>query len=133
MSEPRIVLWDLETLPNLKEVMKIFPSLSNYPGLTMKASINSIICFGYKIYGEKKTHCINAWDFPEWNKNVNDDKKLCQEAYSILSAADAIVTHNGRRFDWKFFQTRLLLHGMKPLSNIMHIDTGAASKSNLLM
>lgn len=131
MGEPKLVLFDLETLPNMKEVMKIFPNISAYPGLSLKASINSIICFGYKIYGDSKVHCVNAWDFKNWDKDINDDSKVVEAAYEILKDADGIITHNGRRFDWKFLQTRLLYHKMAPLPNIRHIDTCTESKRNL--
>ena len=113
--------------------MKVLPSLSDYPGLTLKASINSIICFGYKVWGEKEVNCINAWDFPSWKKDVNNDKELLKSLSEILNDADAVVTHNGRRFDWKFIQTRLSYHNLPPLPRIIHIDTCAVSKANLLM
>lgn len=133
MAEPRIILFDIETLPDLEQVMSVFTSLSDYPGQTLKASINSVIVFGYKVFGEKKTHCINAWDFPNWKKNINDDSKLVEALREILVSADAVVTHNGRRFDWKFIQTRMLKHNLKPLPNIPHIDTCSEAKKNLLM
>jgi hypothetical protein len=132
-SEPRIILWDLETLPDLREVMKVIPNIGAYPGLTLKATINSIICFGYKVWGEKKTHCVNAWDFKNWKKDVNDDSEMVKVAYEILKDADAIVTHNGKRFDLKFLQTRLLKYDLPPLPKIIHIDTCSESKKNLLM
>jgi len=133
-TEPRIVLFDLETIPDLREVMKVFPGLSAYPGLTLKASICSILCMGYKIHGEKRTNIIHAWDNKKvWDADVNDDKILCEKIYNVLKDADALVTHNGRRFDLKFLQTRLLKHGLPPLPKIQHIDTCVLAKSNLLM
>ena len=132
-SEPKIVLFDLETMPNLQEVMKVMTQLSNYPGLTMKATINSIICFGYKIFGEKKTNCINAWDFKEWKKDINNDKPLVEKAIEVLSDADCVVTHNGKSFDWKFLQTRIMYHGLNPLPKILHVDTKHVAKSNLFL
>lgn len=133
MSEPRILLFDIESMPDLDMVMNHLPSMSDYPGLTLKASINSVICFGYKWYGEGKTHCLNAWDFKGWRTNINDDKELLKAALEIISTADAVVTHNGKRFDWKFIQTRLLKHNLPPLPKIVHIDTCAEAKRNLLM
>jgi DNA polymerase elongation subunit (family B) len=132
-SEPRIILWDLETLPDLREVMKVIPNLGEYPGLTLKASINSIICFGYKIVGDKQAKCLNAWDYANWKRDVNDDSKLVKDIYDILIDADVVVTHNGKRFDWKFLQTRLMKHNLPPLPRILHIDTCAESKKNLFM
>lgn len=115
------------------EVMKVMPGLSAYPGLTLKASINSIICFGYQIFGEEKVRCLNAWDYSSWTKDLNDDEKLLKDAREILSTADVVVTHNGKRFDWKFFQTRLLKYGMDPLPKINHIDTCALAKQHLFL
>lgn len=129
---PRIILWDLETLPNLPEVLKVFTRLGDYPGLTLKATHSSIICFGYKVLGEKVTKCICAWDFKSrWKKDINDDYELVKAASKILQTADVIVTHNGKSFDFKFLQTRLLYHGLPPLPKILHIDTKNESKKNL--
>ncbi len=133
MSGPRILLFDLETLPNLPEALKVWTALSNYPGQTLRASITSIICVGWKILNSKQTHCINAWDFQSWQKDVNDDGPLVREAHKIFKGVDCIVSHNGKRFDWKFFQTRLLFHGLEPLPKIHHVDTCAEAKRNLLI
>jgi DNA polymerase elongation subunit (family B) len=133
-NEPKIILFDIETLPDLKEVMKVIPQIGAYPGLTLKATLNSVICFGYKVFAEDdKPKCINAWDFKPWAKDVNNDYEIVKAAREILSEADAVVTHNGRRFDWKFLQTRLIYHKLPPLPKIPHIDTCALAKSNLFL
>lgn len=121
--KPNIILWDLETMPDMEKVMAIFPSIGNWPGRTFKAELSSIICFGYKKLGDKKAKCINAWDYPGWKKNINDDLELVKAAYDILKDADEIVTHNGKSFDVKVLNTRLLFHGLPPLPKIMHTDT----------
>jgi len=132
ISEPKIVFFDIETIPDMKEAMKVWCQLSNYPGQTMKATITTIICVGYKILGEKRTRCINAWDFPEWEKDINDDKKVCLAIHKVLEGADAVVTHNGVRFDWKHLQTRFLVHGIPPLPKIKHIDTCLVARKSFL-
>ena len=133
-TEPKIILYDLETLPILSQVMKVFTGLSAYPGLTLKASINSVICFGYREFGvDDKAKCLKAWDFKAWNKDVNNDYDLLVKAREILSEADAVVTHNGKRFDQKFFNTRLLINGLKPLHKIPHIDTCQLAKQHLYL
>lgn len=131
--EPRIVFWDLETLPNPHEVMKVYPRLSQYPGLTLKASITSIICAGYKWLGETTTHCINVWDTPRGRKNLHDDYDVVKALYDELIQADCIVTHNGTRFDLKFLQTRLLYHGLPPLPKVIHIDTCNVLRTKLML
>lgn len=131
MSDPRIVFFDIESLPNLLEALKVWPQISNYPGLTLKASINSIACVGWKRLGESEVHCIHSWDYPTWAEDVNDDKALCAAIYEVLKDADCVVTHNGKRFDWKFLQTRLLYHGLPVLPKLHHVDTCAEVKKNL--
>lgn len=116
-------------MPDFEQVLKIWPSLGDYPGKTLRATITTIICAGYKYLDEKQTHCLNVWDFPRCK--INDDKRLVKALYEVLSKADAIITHNGKRFDWKFLQTRLLYHGLPPLRNIPHIDTKELASRNL--
>lgn len=84
--------------------------------------------------GEKRTRCINAWDFKRrWSKDVNDDYMVVKQLYSVLKTADAVVTHNGKRFDWKFLQTRLMHHGFLPLHSIPHLDTCNEAKKYLYL
>ena len=128
-SGPKIVAFDLETLPILREALKAWPGLSNFPGTTLKASLSSIICFGYKVLGEdSEAKVISAWDFPEWQTDVNNDMPLLRAAYEILKDADAVITQNGKSFDEKVIQTRLLLNGMDILPSIKHVDTKYLAK-----
>jgi DNA polymerase elongation subunit (family B) len=131
MAKPKIIIFDLETLPNLSEALRVWTQLSQYPGKTLRATISSIICVGWKHLGGSKTECINAWDFKNWKKDVNDDYEVCKAFYEIVKDADAVITHNGIRFDWKYFQTRLVYHGLSPLHNIPHIDTKKLASQNL--
>jgi DNA polymerase elongation subunit (family B) len=121
-AEPKIILWDLETLTNLKEIMKVIHQVGAWPGRTLKADLNSIICFGYKVFGEKKASIKNAWDFKGWKRDINDDYELVKYIRAVLADADAIVTFNGKRFDLPVLNTRLMIHGLDPLHEIPHVD-----------
>jgi uncharacterized protein YprB with RNaseH-like and TPR domain len=95
----------------------------------MKADINSILCVGYQIMGES-AKCISVWDFKSaFKKDLNNDYHVCKFAYELLKEADAVITHNGKRFDWKFLQTRLRVNGLPELPKIIHIDTCAVAKA----
>ena len=140
MKKPRIITFDLETIWDIDKIANedVFFSLSNWPGRTMKASIGSIICFGYKVWGEKKPHCINVWDDKaSFKANINDDYLVCAAAYEILKDADAIITHNGRRYDFKYLETRLKINGLPSLpphlKTASHIDTCAVAKASFSM
>jgi DNA polymerase elongation subunit (family B) len=129
MKKPKIVIWDLETLPDPEKIYDVIPSIGAWPGRTFKAELQSILTFGYKIYGEKNAHTINCWDFKEsWAKDRNDDSAVVAAAYSVLYDADEIVTHNGKQFDVKVMNTKLAQYGMPPLPKIPHVDTKIAAK-----
>jgi len=134
MTRPKIVLFDLEIIPNLPKALEYWCELScRWETKTLKATITSIVCAGYKIYGEKETHCINAWDYTSWDKDVNDDYTVCAEIYEVLKDADAIVTHNGIKFDLPYLQTRLKENGLPFLPKLHHIDSLKIVKKNLYM
>lgn len=138
MNGPKIVLWDLETLANLSQVMRVFPRLSDFNGRTLKASINSVICFGYKWLGQKRAKVVSAWDYDNWDRDVNDDYPIVKAAHDILHQCDAMVTHNGKKFDLKFLNTRILYHkkkhkSLKPLIDIKHIDTCQLARHKLFL
>lgn len=129
MKKPKIVIWDLETLPDPESIYDVIPSIGAWPGRTFKAELQTILTFGYKIHGEKEAHTINGWDFKKaWDKNRFDDSAVVSMAYEILKDADEIVTHNGKQFDVKVLNTRLAYYGMPPLPKIQHVDTKVAAK-----
>lgn len=130
-KKPKIVYWDLETLPNPESVYKRLPSIGQWPGRTLKGELGSILCFGYQIEGQRKPKSINLWDFPTWEKDRQDDSLMVQAIYEILHDADEIVTHNGKRFDLKYLNTRLVKHGLPILPKIHHVDTKVVLKRHL--
>jgi DNA polymerase elongation subunit (family B) len=131
MSKPKIVFLDIETLMIPEETLSRIPSYGAYPGRGFNGTVSSILCFGYKIQGEKQVKCINAWDYPGFKKNPNNDKELCRAIHEILKDADAIVTQNGKRFDIPVINTRLAKYGLPPVpKSLAHIDTKNVFKAN---
>lgn len=133
MNKPRILFLDIEILADMNKVREIFFSIGDWPGRTMKANINSVICFGYKWLGEGKTECLNAWDYKSWRKDINDDKALLQDVIEIINQADAVVFHYGDGFDWPFLETRLAVHNLSILPKINRIDTKKILKNKYFM
>lgn len=128
----KILIFDIETLPDVSQVFKHLPRIDDWPGQSLKATINSVLCIGYKWEGEKKTHIINAWDYKEWHKNQNDDSQVLRAFEKIIKQADAIVSQNGKKFDIRFLQTRYLINKLDPLPhNIIHLDTKQIAKRYL--
>ncbi len=130
--KPKIVYWDLETLPDPKIIYSNIPSIGAWPGRTFKAELQSILSFGFKIEGDKKPTCINAWEFDNWDNDRHEDSALAQIIYDTLYDADEIVTHNGKSFDLKVLNTRLIKYGLPPLPpGIKHVDTRIVLKNKL--
>lgn len=116
----------------MSEALEVWTQLSNYPGQTLKGQVQSILCFGWKVFGSTESEVKCAWDFPSWSEDVNDDFALVTYAREVLASADAIITQNGRRFDFPVLQTRLLKWGIEPLDpKTRHVDTKTASRGNL--
>ena len=113
MKDPKILLWDIEA--------------SN-----LAANFGFIFCIGYKWFGEKKTHLISIRDFKkQFNKDTTDDSKVIEAFSKVMEEADMQVTWYGQKFDEPFVQTRLMLHDMKPLPNIAHLDAWRIARYKL--
>lgn len=126
-KKEKVVFWDLETLPVPEEIYKRIPSLGAWPGRTLKAQLQTVMCFAYKI-NDEPTKCINVWDLSD---DIHDDSALIAQAYDILYDADEMVTHNGQSFDLKHLNTGLIRWGMPPLPKIQHVDTKLVAKRGL--
>lgn len=101
----RIVLWDIETF-----------------GFDFSADKGFILCGSYKTLGRRGIETAVRVNLAP-GKALWDDKLVCQQLYRAISEADMWVTHNGKRFDVPFLNTRLLKHGLNPLPPVPHFDT----------
>ena len=128
MKKPKVVFWDLETLPSPRQVYDRLPSIGAWPGRTLKAELQTIMCFAYRIGEDGPNEVINVWDHSD---DMHDDSALVSIAYEILRDADEIVTHNGKQFDLKHMNTALARWGMPPLPKIDHVDTKIVAKRGL--
>lgn len=108
----RILIWDIEAT-------------------NLNASIGSIVCIGYKWYGEEKTTILSIRSFPNWDNDPTDDKALVKEFAEIYISASMLVTWYGKRFDLPFVQTRLLSHNLNPLPVIPHFDGWETARKKL--
>lgn len=128
-------MYDIEILADMDAAARNWFKLSNYPGITLRADLNSVISFAWREVGKPEVRSICAWDNPEsWNRNINDDKWICEKIAEVLKGADAFVTHNGKRFDHKFLATRFLIQDIKPgIPDVPHIDTCALLKKHTFL
>lgn len=99
MSEPKILLWDIET-----------------DGI----NADRILCIGYKWHGQRKVQLLRADDYPR--EGLWDDKGLIKAFVAVFKSADYHVTWYGARFDLPVVYARMIANGLKPLPAIPHVD-----------
>ena len=107
----RLLLWDIESTG-------------------LKGDFATILCIGYKWYGEKSTKVISIMDFPRFKKDPTDDSFLMREFMKVYNEADATITYFGTGFDRKMMYTKLLEHGLALPANIPMIDLFYTVKGN---
>lgn len=122
---PRIGVLDIETAPIEAYVWGLF---DQNVGLDMIKTDWSILSFCWKWLGEK-SHIYKDTG-GRGVKKVRDDRCLMQPLHDLLDEADIVIAQNGRRFDIKKVNARLIQHGYKPYSPIKIVDTLEAAKNH---
>jgi DNA polymerase elongation subunit (family B) len=122
MSKPKIIMWDVETIPALAAVFTLYPERIPHEAIVKDWSIVSI---AWKEMGKKTTHCVSVLDDPKrFKKDVGDDYHVIKTIRDVFEDADIIVGHNSKKFDTKKLNTRLIYHGLPPLPTGLHqVDT----------
>lgn len=127
MSEPKILIWDIETSHTLAAIFSLFKDNTTADSIIQEWYI---ICAAWKWFGDKKVEAVSVLDDPKrFDKNPNDDYYVVKTLHDVLSQADAIVHHYGDNFDIKKLNTRLVHYGFDPLPPIIQIDTYKICKS----
>lgn len=121
-SKPRILLFDLETFPNVVTSWGL--RVDGYLSPENIIEERTIICASYKWLGERKVYSV-AID-PE---NPTDDRAVVEALHKVLSEADATITHNGDKFDTPWVNARMACYGLAPLPPTIQIDTKKIAKN----
>lgn len=85
----------------------------------LNASIGRILCASMLVRD------YSDWDRDGTMKTYVDrktDKKIAVKIRDFIERFDYVVTYYGTGFDIPFINTRLLIHGERPLKAIRHID-----------
>jgi hypothetical protein len=81
----------------------------------------SILAFSAKWLGESTL--IYADTGGRGKKKVRDDKQLLRKLHKLLDEADIVVTQNGKKFDLRKINARLIMHRIRPYSPVRIVDT----------
>lgn len=121
-NKPKVILFDIESSHNL--VMAFDLRNDDYIPHQNIVRERHLFCISYKWLGEKKIHTISLLDDPKrFKKDHHDDFYVVNEFRKILETADAMVYHNGDRFDLPMLNARMAFHKLPPLPKIASIDT----------
>src|SRR5690606_7200301 len=83
-----------------------------------------IICASWKWQGDRKVESISVSP-----SNPTNDKPVLQKLLEVMNEADAVVAHNGDKFDMRWIRARLAFHRLPPLPPVVQIDTKKIAKS----
>lgn len=99
----------------------------------LNADFSTILCFGYKWYGDKSAKVISISDYPGYEKDPTDDKPLHRDIKKLMEEADMYVTWYGAGYDRKMLQTKFLYHGLGAIPPTPNVDLWWWSKHRLKM
>jgi hypothetical protein len=118
VTAPRILILDIETLPNIGYVWGKYDQ--NVIRYTQQSCMATFVA---KWLGEKKIISKSLPDYKGYQAGSYDDKALVTDLWKLFDEADVIIAHNGNSFDIKVSTGRFILHGMMPPSPFKSVDT----------
>lgn len=120
---PKILTIDVETSPIEAFVWGLW---DQNVGLDFIKTEWTILSFAAKWLGQKKV--IYGDTGGRGQEKVRDDKPLMASIHELLDSADIVIAQNGKRFDVRKMNARLIQHGFLPPSPYRVIDTMAVAK-----
>ena len=124
-SEPKILLWDLET--SKAKVEGYTYSRKQYSSFLPDSWITRPVWIHAAAWKWLDKNTVNSTsvlkDKERFEADYTDDYQVVKTLYNLMFDADIIVAHNGDNFDTKILNARLLYHGFDPLPKMLSIDT----------
>ncbi len=121
MTNAKILTLDIETIyinANTFGTRKVFigPQMINRDWF--------ILSWAAKWMGDDHTYSDALPHYKEHYKdNPYDDTPIMESLWALLDEADIVIGHNSDNFDLPKIQTRMLLNGLPPFSNVRRVDT----------
>ena len=122
-KEPKILLFDIETAPNLGYVWGKWEQ-----NVIEFADHWYLLSFSAKWLGEKKVFSHGLSDYKLFKHEKQNDLLLTKLLWKYLDEADIVIAHNGDQFDVKKANALFVKHKLKPPSSYKTIDTKKVAK-----
>lgn len=81
-----------------------------------------LLCGSYFWFHEGIVRTKALTDFPGYEKDKKDDRKLAEFFRDLIDQADVVTAYNGKSFDFKQLATRLVHHGLSQHKPIKQHD-----------
>jgi len=118
-SQARILLFDIETAPNLAFVWGKYEQ-----NVLAYESEWYILCFAYRWLGSEETSVIALPDFKvDYKADASNDYKVVEKLHALFCEADVVIGHNSNSFDNRKTNARFLFHGFDPPTPYKEVDT----------
>lgn len=118
MKKAKILFLDIETCPSLGYVWgKWQQDVIDF------ARDWYILSYAAKWIDEKTVHTQTLIDYPDFKKDMENDKNLVADLWKLLDEAEIVIAHNGDKFDIPKINTRFISHKMAPPSPYRTVDT----------
>jgi len=124
MKGPKILIYDIESSHNALLNFDLGGKNAGYIPHHNILEERYIICISWRWYGQKKIHSVSILDDPKrFKKNHHDDYHVVSVFRDVLEEAEALVAHNGDRFDLPMIKARMIFHGIPPIPKCISLDT----------
>jgi DNA polymerase elongation subunit (family B) len=124
-GEAKVLIFDIETAPILAHVWGLW---DNNVALNQMISDWHVMSWSAKWRGAPESEVMYMDQRSE--PNVEDDKKILKEMWSLLDEADVVITQNGKRFDQRKLNAKFVQHRLGPPSSFKHIDTKVVAQKH---
>lgn len=126
---PRIVLFDIETLPNLVTAfdMKVYNGWIHPQNIQQE---KYIVCASWRYLGEKEVYSVSVLD--GGGTEAIPDLGILKTVAKVFNNCDAVVAHRGDKFDVPWVMARTVIAGLPPPRPIIQIDTLKIAKARFL-
>lgn len=118
MTKPKILVIDIETAPL---VSFTWGTWDQNVGLKQIAEEWSILSYAAKWLGSSKI--LYGDTSGRGSRFIRDDKAITEQIRQLLDEADIVIAQNGKKFDMRKINARMIMHGMLPPSPYRVIDT----------
>ena len=122
-DKPRIGIFDIETLPMVAYVWRMFDQNIS---LDQVISETGLLSWAAKFLNESEIYSdiLTSKEAP-----LKDSKRIAKSCWDFLSKCDVVIGHNVMSFDLKHMNTFFLKYGLSPLKYVI-VDTLSVARNN---